>query len=282
MKNITTRLMLFLAAAALCITINSCKKSATDSDLSTVQDEAQANNESNYVGNVADAGADNQNQGAPRSSEGGSQIVLPACATVTLTLPPDTSTQPRTLTINFGTTGCTCYDGKVRTGEVIVTWTGRYRDSGTVIHTYTSNYAVNGNAHKINKVVTNVGRVNGLYTFDITDADTVVTGTGTIYWNSTRTRTWTSGYNYPLLWWLTQYSITGTASGVDRKGVSFTAAITSPILVNFSCIYVIDGGSYYVQPAGKAERTISFINGCSGQASCTIDGVTYDFNFTNY
>jgi len=280
MKNITTKVTLFIAAAALCITINACKKSATDSDITTAQDEAQASAESNYIENAGDAGAAQSTGSQPRSNGGG--VTLPSCATITFNA--DTAAGLKIMTITFPSSPvCTSPDGKVRSGQIIVTWTGRYRDSGTVIHTYTNNYYVDGNAHNYIKWVKNVGRVGGFYTFAVTDTASIVTPTGTISWVSAKTRTWTSGYNNPWwLYWLTTYSITGTEQGVDRKGLSFSATITSPITIAFDCIYGITGGTFDLQVQGKAERIISFVDGCSGNATCTIDGVTYDFRFVNY
>src|SRR5579863_8582000 len=68
MKTITTKIALFIAIAALCFSINACKKSTTDSDISTAQDETQASNESNYIGNVADAAAEQSTGSQPRSN----------------------------------------------------------------------------------------------------------------------------------------------------------------------------------------------------------------------
>jgi len=282
MKNITSKITLFIAAAALCISINACKKSTTDSDLSTVQDNAQAESESNYIGSAADAGAANTNQDKPESTQSNSYI-LPSCATSTFAA--GSGNVPNMITITFN--NCVCYDGKTRNGSIIVTWPVgyHYRDSGIVIHTYTSGYTVNGNTHQYSKWVTNIGRVNGYYTFDINDTATITfpkLNNETISWTSSRVRTWTQGYNTPLLFWNTIYSITGSASGTDKKGIPFTVNITSPIIANFGCIYIITGGTYDVQPQGKAERVISFVGGCSGNATCTINGITYTFQFANY
>ncbi len=277
MKNITTKVTLFIAAAALCLSINACKKSTTDSDISTAQDEAQAENESNFIQNSADAGAAQSTGTQPRS---GGQWQIFKCATISFNADTTNSTKIMTITFNGN---CTCLDGKVRSGEIIVTWNGRYRDIGTVIHTYTQNYTVNGNLHNYKKWVTNVGRVNGFITFDINDTATINTANGTISWISSRTRTWIQGSNDPWNWWDTEYSITGSASGTDRKGLAFTATITNPIIANFGCYWILVQGTYDLAVQGKAERIIDFGDGtCDDNATCTINGITYTFQFGNY
>jgi hypothetical protein len=284
MKNMTTKLTLFIAAAALCITINACKKAALDTDITAGQDNSQAENESNYIGSAADAG-NAQSSSSPRSTEGGIWSIL-GCANITFN--SDTAAGLKIMTITFNPNNGTCksLDGKLRTGQLIVTWTGRYRDSGTVIHTYTNNYTVDGYAYNYKKWVKNLGTelYNGTPVpyFSINDTASIATSTGTISWFSSRTREWIAGSTTPLQWWNTQYSITGSASGVDRKGEAFTVTITSPIIANFSCYYIITGGTYDLQIQGKAERIVSFIDGCSGTATCTINGVVYTFQFSNY
>jgi hypothetical protein len=284
MKNMTTKITLFIAAAALCITINACKKSSTlDTDITAAQDNSQAENESNFIGNAADAGAATETP-QPRSNGTGWQIFQ--CATVTIT---DTSQAQKTMTITFNPNNGTCrsLDGKLRTGQIIVIWTGRYRDSGTVIQTTTNNYTVDGYSYNFKRTVTNAGTelYNGARVpyFTISENATIATSTGTISWTSSRTREWIAGSNYPLLWWLTEYSITGSASGTDRKGEAFTVTITNPIIANLGCYWLLVQGTFDLQIQGKAERTIDFGQGtCDDAATCTINGVVYNFQFGNY
>ena len=45
----------------------------------------------------------------------------------------DTLASPRTVLIDFGQDNCVSADGKIRKGQIQVTYTGRYREPGTVI-----------------------------------------------------------------------------------------------------------------------------------------------------
>src|SRR5579862_8043097 len=118
MKTQTTKLALFIAAIALIFTLHSCKKSSTtaDSDLSTVQDNSEADYESNYIGSAVNTGVSQDSTSVMRVSQDAlwGQI-LPKGVIVTL----NTSGPVDTLTINFGTTGLVCQDGKTRKGEII-------------------------------------------------------------------------------------------------------------------------------------------------------------------
>jgi len=67
-----------------------------------------------------------------KSDEG----LLSGCATVTR----DTVSLPHTITIDFGSINCMCLDQKERRGKILVSYTGAYRDSGTVINISFDNY----------------------------------------------------------------------------------------------------------------------------------------------
>lgn len=285
MKSTFTRITLFIAALSLYVSINACNKSTADSDLSTVQDNTQAESESDYIQNAADASVALSTEGA--QSEKGGQT-LPACSKITFAN-NDTVTGPKTMTITFN--GCQCPDYKNRSGSIIVSWTGNYRDSGNVVHIHTQNYVVDGNTYTYSKWVANLGRqlFNDTLApiFSVLDTATISIHTNNgsaIKWTSSKTRECTSGLKYPWWeYWNTEYSLTGTESGVDRNGVNFTVSITNPIVDNLGCIWVIVQGTYDVLPYSKGLRTVDYGNGsCSGNATCTISGVVYTFLFSNY
>src|SRR6202012_2249016 len=68
----------------------------------------------------------------------------------------DTTSNTRKIVVDFGT-GTTCKDGKVRSGQIIATWTGPYRATGTMITITFNNYTINGDKVTGTKTVTNEG-----------------------------------------------------------------------------------------------------------------------------
>ena len=98
-----------------------------------------------------------------------------------------------TLIINFGTSTVT-NNNSIKSGKIIVTYTGRFRDSLSVITTTFDDYHVNYNLVQGERIVTNQGRNNKgnmWFTIDVNNAS-IVTNNGTINWSSNRTREWVS------------------------------------------------------------------------------------------
>lgn len=120
--------------------------------------------------------------------------LITACATITR----DTISTPRVITIDFGS-GCTNGNGVTRKGKVIVSYTGKYRDTGTKIHITTENYYVNNNKVEIDRTITNNGlNGSGFYTFTIHSARHVTYPDG-LSSNSTsdKVREWIAGADTP-------------------------------------------------------------------------------------
>lgn len=272
MKPITIKSLLLICT--LTFTLISCKKDEisrepVDSDVTTAEDNRSANRENDAIIEAMNRVAYDNGVNKTATS------FLPSCATVTI----DTTSATRRITIDFGTTGCVCsaWDGRTRKGQVISTWTGRYRDSLTVITTTTNNYYVDGNQHIINRTVTNNGRNGaGNYTFSVVSNNSIVTPTGTISWAASRTREWISGYSTMGDLSDDVYLITGTANGINRAGVAFTASISSALRVELGCVYKIVSGKEDITPSGKPTRYVDYGTGaCDGTFTVTISGITY-------
>lgn len=195
------------------------------------------------------------------------------CATVT----HDTISVPHTITIDFGSVNCLCNDGRYRRGQVLVSYMGAYKDSGSV-HTITfNNYYVNDNHVMGSKQVTNMGHnSSGHLYFNIMVNGQVIKAItqDTILWNQNRVRTYLQGDS-------TQtklddiYSITGSGSGQKANGTTYTMTITSPLIKDMSCDW-IKQGSVEIQPNGGALRLLDFGNGtCDDQATITVNGVSH-------
>jgi len=197
------------------------------------------------------------------------------------TIMVDTIADPRTITIDFGNDDCSGIDGRVRKGKLIVTYTGRYLEVGTVITTTPENYTIDGYAVNGTKTVTNIGNNdNGEPTFTVSVANANIVAPSnawTASWESTRTRVWKEGYDTPLFLLDDVYEISGTQTGVNRNGAGYTANIITPLRIKVGCPWIVSG-VYQLIPEGLSTRTVDFGNGeCDAYVSVTVNGNTYNF-----
>ena len=103
----------------------------------------------------------------------------------------------------------------------------------------------------------------------------------TFTWNSTRTRTWTSGYNDGNAS-NDEIDVTGSANGVNRNGKAFSATILNAIHMTAACRYPTRG-TVKITRDGLLDRTIDFGTGaCDGTATVTVNGVTKTINLPRH
>ena len=259
--------------AASALSFSACdKEPKDDSDTGVATDYYNGQKESDEI--VAALNSAAQDNDVMRIEE----TLLPPCASVLV----DTMSSPKTITIDFGTAGCLCddWDNKTRKGKIIASWTGKYRDAGTVIQVQTQDYYVNGNKHEFNKTVTNDGFNTAghlSYTVNISLAKITYTDGTTLQWTSTRTREWVEG-EPTLTPYDDVYEISGSANGTARNGDSFSVNITNPLEVALSCLWV-RSGTMVITPENKPARTLDFGNGgCDDDATVEINGTTYNIN----
>ena len=192
----------------------------------------------------------------------------------------DTTSTTRSITIDWGTANCDCNDGKQRRGKIITTFTGKYRDSGTVITHTPVDYYVNDNKISGTKTVTNMGtNSNGQPFFNIAINGSVTMSDGDVFtYSSNRVRTWVAGYNTLLTFIDDEYDITGSTTASSTNGNGYTANITSPLNIKVGCGY-IRKGTVEITPTGKPVRVIDYGTGtCDASFTITVNGHTYTVN----
>lgn len=267
MKN-NTRYSIGLVAlmALLFLVFSSCRKEGNkeDRNADALLEYAISDQAFNDVAGIADEAYSGSLQ-SYRIGDSRSGSTLSGCATIGF----DTTTTPRSLTIDFGATDCLCRDGNYRRGKIIVNWIGAYRDSGST-HTITfNNYFVNYNQLTGTKTVTNTGvnaqgqpvftvNVNGSIVWDPQN----IGGGGTSTMVSTRTRIWLAGYNTPFNWLDDIYSISGTANGVTRTGSPYTMNTASPLIKEIGFRHFTNGQLEFT-PGNLPTRSIDYgyVNG---------------------
>jgi hypothetical protein len=199
------------------------------------------------------------------------------CASYSL-LNADT-TNIDTLIIDFGSTDDLC-EGKFRNGKIIVTYTGKYRDSLSVITTSFDNYHVNYNLVQGEQIITNQGRNNKgnmWFTIEVNNAS-INTTNGTINWESSRVREWLSGQNTYFNISDDRYMISGNASGNSVNGNAFTMEITDSLEVDLGCLptCVIKSGKAKISPNGYSDRIINYGDSiCDCNFDVSINGTNY-------
>lgn len=265
-----------LLSTAAAVFIGCRKDKDEDNDTSTAGDNAFAESTFNDVVNISDEAGYSGSVSNYRLGNGDG--ILTTCATVTFDS-LNTADQD-TIHINFGSTNCACNDGRNRRGEILVYYSGHYRDSAST-HTITfNNYFVNDNQVLGTKTVVNNGHnAAGHLVYSITVSGQIILANngGTITWNSTRQREWTAGET-TMAWSDDMYSVTGSASGTGANGHSFTVNITSPLIRNMAvgCRRHFVQGTFDLTPDNKPTRTVDFGTGaCDNIATVTINGHTY-------
>jgi hypothetical protein len=263
-----------------------CKKSKeeTEFDTQTSQDNALAESTFNDVNNISIQALE-QNILSTYKIANPANTTLNSCTHITKT--PDSTGTGGTIVIDFGPVNCRCQgiictDTRYRRGKINITYTGPYRSPGTVIQTSFDNYFVGYDTTKMfqvtgTKTVTNLGynAANHL-NFNIqVDGHLINSTGGTMHWNSQRNREWIAGENTLLNWTDDEYIITGSASGTNFEGNTFTVIITSGLHVALNCPYVKQG-VFELTPGGKPTRTLDYGDGtCDAKATVTVNGTTF-------
>jgi hypothetical protein len=270
-----------MACCLITFSFTACKKDSKEEDSDTIpaQDNSLAESNYNDANTMVDAsvsiGTSFSFRTATNQDVARLEGVLSTCAIVSI----DTVNSPRTVTINFGTSNCLCADNRNRRGKILATWTGKYRDAGTVVTISYDNYFVNNNQIKGTHKTTNMGLNNAahlVYLIEVNGSIVKADNGGTITWTSTRQREWIQGSHTPLNITDDVYAITGSASGTVASGQAYTIAITQPLLRNMSC-YWIESGKIEVTPAGRLTRTLDYgSSGCDNKATVTIGGTTHN------
>lgn len=191
----------------------------------------------------------------------------------------DTLSNPRTVIIDFGNDNCTGEDGRIRKGQIHISYTGRYRETGSVITITPQNYTVNGYTLSGTKTITNMG-MNSLdhmyFNIEVEGSITAPGNAWTSQWSSVRTRTWIEGESTPTIW-DDAYLITGSAEGTNRNGLEYSIVINNSLRAEVGCRWIVSG-SMTLTPNGYDPRVIDFGNGeCNNGFTVTLNGETNSY-----
>lgn len=195
------------------------------------------------------------------------------CGTVTYEKPK--GTYPNTITIDFGS-GCTDANGKVKKGKIIIAVSGDMTQQGsvrTVTHEnfYIDGVKVEGTKKLENKGLSTTGTM--CFTRTVTDHKLTFPDGSTATWNGSQTLCQTEGISTKARV-DDVFSITGTTTGINRKGKSFESTVVTPLVKKFVCPWFTSGTSKVTIDGNVAS--IEFGDGnCDRIAVVTLpDGTT--------
>jgi len=259
-----------------------CKKEdkeEVDYDTQSSVDNAQVENILNEMNEIADQAVEDGLLSTHRWGSGNNNL-LSSCGSITVTV--DSTDSSGTATINFGNHFCQGIDTKYRKGLITVSFTGPYREAGTVITIAATNYFVgydSAYATKVNgqRTVTNNGtNGNGNLSFSIQANATLANYLNEqMTWSSTRTREWIAGASTSA-WNDDEYLVTGNASGKSFAGVNYSASILEALHIKLNCRWITEG-IFSLTPENKEPRTLDYGDGtCDNDATVTIKDKTYN------
>ncbi len=262
--------MLTIAAIASSFIIGCNRADSLDNDTAESMLRQSSDVESNYddmqcISDQAFAGS------ISSFKNGDISDITSGCATITR------DDVAKTILIDFGTTNCTGNDGRDRRGKILVTYTGAYREVGTVITISPDNYFVNDNQIAGTKVIKNLGDTDGdtFIEYQVTTNGTVTLADnkGTITFTADKYREWVAGEATEERS-DDEYNVWGTGAGTHTDGKGYTAVVdeANPLHRIMGCRHWVSG-ILNLTPTGKPTRSIDFGNGtCDDKAVVTVNG----------
>ena len=228
--------------------------------------EAEAQQHDELTGLTTDKGAEVRNN----------------CAEVTMKKNEDgTSIFPVVITMDYGD-GCTTDRGREISGKMIITFSDRIRKPQATRTITFDNFMVNGFKVSGTKTITNNG-LNDQEQFNYTvslEGGSVESPDGKVVKHEfSRTRTWVDGMDTNFktdgisgvlddVW-----EVTGSASGVNRNGVSYTAVIDddNPLRRENDCRWITKGKVTITTDRLPEPGTIDYGDGtCDNKAVITV------------
>lgn len=193
---------------------------------------------------------------------------------------PDSTNFPKTVTIDYGTSGITGKRGNVLTGKIAVIISNKMNIANSTKTITFDNFAVNGNVIKGSKIVTYKGLTSEnqpYWTISVKDTVDRADGT-TVTWNSERTRERIDNNGTPLIYWDDNYSIKGSSNGVNAKGKTYSVVIdaANPLIIGGGWPFFVKGSETITSETKTV--IIDYGNGARDNiATATINGITKTF-----
>ncbi len=162
----------------------------------------------------------------------------------TVTVDPSWDAFPRTVTIDFGTDGCTGPDGRIRKGQIVVVQTAEWWVPAAERTTTFLDFSVDGAQLEGTATLVNQGYdANGNITLTRTVANAKITfpNDDVTTWESQQQLTQIEGGGTPLILLDNVFEFTSNSSGINRNGEAFTVETIEPLVKSKLCPWIVSG-----------------------------------------
>lgn len=261
--------LLIIAALMLGLFFTACKKEETSTN--DLQSEQMVTSLDQTTADDLYEDVDTQVDDAIETRGGGDPTGCPV-----ITISPADGSYPRTMTIDYGTDGCTGPGGRIRKGQIVVTLSDTLIQVGaTRTVTFVDFYVDDAHVEGVRTWVNEGFDVNGNITIGRTVAGGKITfpNGDVVTWDADHTMTQVAGGNTPFILLDNVFEIAGGSSGVNRNGKAYTMEITTPLIKKFGCPWFVSG----VKNLTVENKTVTIDYGtgdCDNKAIVTLPNGT--------
>jgi hypothetical protein len=277
-----TKIFLMIAAIAM-LSFSSCKKDSTLIDqvsIDLADDDAVADAVFEDVFNTTDNATiilDN----LVKSGDSKSVAVTDTCPTITVTH-PTSGIWPKIVTVDYGT-GCTGLNDNIRKGKIVIEVTGPRLTVGSKRTVTFVNYYFNDIKVEGTKVLENKGFNNSqnlVISVKLTGGKMTLPDGKTIERAFDHQREWTAGLLTRNIW-DDECLITGTATGKNVSGVTYTNTIMSALHWKRVCHFIV-AGVVKMERTGKETVELNYGTGeCDAKAVVSRGGESKEILLKN-
>jgi len=269
-----TKVLIMVTALAV-LSFSSCKKDKSTSgaidqtSVNLADDDAVTDVVYEDVFNTADNATIMLDQIGKSLDASAETIFTDSCPTITV-IRPTSALWPKIVTVDYGTS-CTGINDNVRSGKIVIEVTGPRLQEGSKRTITFINYFFNGIKVEGTKVLENMGYNNSqnlVISVRLTDGKLTLPDGTTIERTVDHQREWIAGLLTKNIW-DDECLITGTATGKNIDGITYTNTILTALHWTRACRF-IESGVVNIQMAGKEAVQLDYGNGdCDAKAVVT-------------
>jgi hypothetical protein len=269
-----TKIFLMITAMVV-ISFSSCKEDPTLNDQTSIDladDDAVADAVYEDVFNTADNAAIILDQMVKSGDVKSETIVSDSCPSITVTR-PSAAMWPRTVTIDYGS-GCSGFYDNTRSGKILIEVTGPRLTVGsrrtvTFVNYFFNNIKVEGTKVLETKEYNSNQKL--IVQVKLTGGKLTLPDGKTIERTMDHQREWTAGLLTRNIW-DDECLVTGTATGKNIDGVTYTNTIVTALNWKRACRFIV-AGIVKIERDGKQPVELNYGDGeCDAKAVVTRGG----------
>jgi hypothetical protein len=280
-----TKVLMMITALAV-ISFSSCKKDTSSgiidqSSVNLADDDAVTEVVYEDVFNTTDNATiilDEIGKSLDTKSE---TVLSDSCPTITITR-PTASPWPKIVTVDYGIS-CAGNNDNVRSGKIVIEVTGPRLQKGSKRTVTFVNYFFNGIKVEGTKVLENMGYNNNqnlVISVKLTDGKLTLPDGKTIERSADHLREWTAGLMTKNIW-DDECLITGSATGKNIDGLSYTNTITTALHWTRACRFIVSG-VVSIQKSGMEPVQLDYGSGdCDAKAVVTRGDISKEILLKN-